>query len=93
MDGIVIEALEEERVTRIKGFWGIPVKSIDLLSQKYSIAEIVIGSHLKLSLKEIEIFESQLVGNPSNPKGKYLKPFPGFNSKFNQDNPNENLGN
>lgn len=93
MDGIVVEALEEERVTRIKGYWGIPVKSIDLMSQKYSIDEIVIGSHLKLSLKEMEIFESQLVGNPSNPIGRYSKPFPGFSSSFSQGNPNENLGN
>lgn len=86
-DGRVIEALGEERLTRVKNHWGIPKMAIELVSRKYDIKKIVIGSHLNLSRKELEIFESQLLGNPSNPPGRYSPPFPGFQSNYSNTPP------
>jgi carbamoyltransferase len=69
-------------LSRVKNHWGIPRTALQLLSKKYKIDKIVIGSHLHLSREEFEIFEAQLLGNPSNPPGKYAPTFPGFESKY-----------
>jgi len=81
-DGRVLEAIGEERLSRVKNHWGIPKLSIAHVSQRYDFKKIVIGSHFNLSRKEFEIFEAQLLGNPSNPPGKYCPPFPGFVSSY-----------
>lgn len=81
-DGRVVAAIGEERLSRVKNHWGIPKLSIERVSQMFDFKTIVIGSHFYLSRRELEIFEAQLQGNPSNPSGKYLPPFPGFTSSF-----------
>jgi carbamoyltransferase len=90
-EGIVVYALEEERISRIKNHVGIPLGAINLIlsnSQRSVLSKVVIGSHANLSWEDALRFTVALEGNPSNPAGKSFPPFPGFhfqNSKSPKD--------
>ena len=82
-DGIVIYALEEERISRIKNHVGIPLRAIDLIlssSPAITLSKVVIGSHATLSWDDANRFLVALEGNPSNPVGRSFPPFPSYDS-------------
>jgi carbamoyltransferase len=80
-NGQIIYALAEERLSRIKNHIGIPSRAIEeILSNSHSrqVEKIIYGSHLHLTQDHLNIFLSQENGNPSNPPGRALPPYPSF---------------
>jgi carbamoyltransferase len=80
-DGVVINALAEERISRVKNHFGIPRQSISLLLKQelnHEIDEIIIGSHKQLSWAHVFSMLSNLEDNPSNKPGSQNLPYPSF---------------
>jgi carbamoyltransferase len=87
-DGVVVSAIAEERISRVKNHFGIPKASMTMLLSQVSsenIDEIIIGSHELLSFEHAYSMLANLDGNPSNKVGSRNKPYPSFlNSKVNR---------
>jgi len=66
--GRVILAITEERLNRIKGFWGMPRLSLDLLGREYSqeIDEVIVGSHSVFRPESYLTFKYILDSKPKN---------------------------
>jgi predicted NodU family carbamoyl transferase len=77
-EGILIEAIAEERISRRKNHIGIPFNSIRMLAQDNEISRIYIGSHLQLDRTAALSMSCEFEGNPSNPTGIFAPPDPGF---------------
>ncbi len=78
-EGMVLSAISEERISRVKNHVGLPIDSIMLMLDKYKdIEKIVIGTFDDLSLGDAQRLIANLRNNPSNPKGTWNDPFPGF---------------
>jgi carbamoyltransferase len=78
--GEVISAIGEERLTRVKNHIGLPVNSINLLTKnlnKSELNECIIGTNKNLSFRDAKQIVFNLVGNPSNPVGKWTPVAPG----------------
>jgi carbamoyltransferase len=93
-DGLLLSAIGEERISRVKNHVGIPINSIKLLGQKTEFDTIYIGSHELLSREAALNFAVEMEKNPSNPLGLHLSPYPGsvnFVNKFTHKSPHEIL--
>ena len=77
-DGRLISALAEERVSRRKNHIGIPFQAIRMLMEQVDVSRIYIGSHLKLDRAAALSMACELEENPSNPRGIFAPPYPGF---------------
>jgi len=90
-EGILIEAIAEERISRKKNHIGIPFNSIRMLAEENEISRIYIGSHLQLDRAAALSMSCELEGNTSNPAGIFAPPYPGFEkqivSKFGYSSP------
>ncbi len=80
-DGVVISALGEERISRVKNHVGIPRlairKLVESVENLNSFEKVVIGSHQQLSRDAALRMLAQFDSNPSNPIGKDLQLRPG----------------
>jgi len=82
-NGVVVAAIAEERIHRIKSFSGLPLSSIQRLTDlDIEINKVVIGSHVNLKYRDAIRFAAQLDGNPSNPRGSWNREYPGFRSRM-----------
>jgi carbamoyltransferase len=78
--GEIISAIGEERLTRVKNHVGLPVNSINLLTKtlnKSELNECIIGTNKNLTFRDAKQIVFNLIGNPSNPVGKWLPVSPG----------------
>lgn len=80
--GALLLGIAEERLSRVKGHVGLPVLAVARLLSELSpgdeITQVVIGSHGLLDQKTAARIMAAEAGNPSNPRGKWLQPGPGF---------------
>lgn len=79
-DGAVIAAVEEERINRRKGSYGLPPGSMAWClrqSEKDPISEIIVGSHATMSGRYARRLLAAQQGSPSNPPGSFEQPAPG----------------
>jgi len=88
--GILVSAMGEERISRVKNHVGIPINSIQLLGTKNEFDTIYIGSHELLSREAALNMVVEIEQNPSNKPGMHFKPYPGslnFVNKFSNQSP------
>lgn len=80
--GNLILAIEEERLSRNKNHYGIPILSIrhllGHLPKDVEIQEIVHGSFSELNEDSLLRILANIEDNPSNPKGTWKLPRPGW---------------
>ncbi len=80
--GNLIRAIEEERLSRNKNHYGIPILSIrhllGHLPSDIEIREIVHGSFSELDEDSLSRILANIEDNPSNPKGTWKLPRPGW---------------
>jgi predicted NodU family carbamoyl transferase len=63
-DGLLLSAIGEERISRVKNHVGIPINSIKLLGQKTEFDTIYIGSHELLSREAALNFAVEMEKTP-----------------------------
>lgn len=80
-EGEIIAAIAEERLSRKKNHFGIPLLSIAHLLNRLDSPEILfvhVGSHQLLDWHTAERMLAPLLGNPSNPVGEWRPVGPGI---------------
>jgi carbamoyltransferase len=78
-DGTVLQAVQEERFSRIKNHIGIPVQSIrSLLSSNPKIDQVVVGTFEQISNGDLNRLLVNLSGNPSNREGHWTQTYPSY---------------
>lgn len=80
--GNLLAAIEEERLSRKKNHYGVPVRSINYLLQRmpsdFDVCEVVHGSFQDLNEDSLIRILANLDGSPSNPTGSWNLPRPGW---------------
>ena len=81
-DGNLIAALEEERLSRIKNHYGIPLQAINHLiettSEAFEIKAVVHGSFQDMTEDSLVRILANIEDSPSNPMGTWKLPRPGW---------------
>ncbi len=82
-DGQILYAVEEERLSRVKGHFGLPILALEWIMESAAITEplpVVIGSTAHLTEGLADTLIANEMGSPSGKRGRLQEAFPGFRS-------------